>query len=709
MGTFQAKFEQQVLWLAERYDWPAIVRQVTVYGLALIGLALVTANWHPIPDNPNAPDIVWDRIRVVVGIGVWFLAALIDRNTLAPKALKLDLLPRGLTLHGAITMLLGAWLLIRLAYVSAYVELPDYQLQLAYFFSGIALLTIGGIREPLAILRGLYQNIRQHPLEWGLVLSLTGLAFAVRVYRLEGLFPFLYGDEPPFLVATRRVYDGVPQHMADYINSGGQYLSSFLNAGWLYDVSLFWARMPGVVYSTLAIPGVYLLARRLVDWRAGLFAAMFLIGQPVHVHFSRYALNNTYDATLGIFAFLLVWDALQHGGLWKWTLAGCLLGMVFYFYVGGLLWYVLFAVWLLVLLLRQPRSFVKHVGGIALFAISTALVMLPRIAHFDAYNVPVLDYVSTMSAGQGDLLGTLQLPPDVFLYEKLTYGVRAYFDMQDIGTHFQQTGTVAINLEMAFLIFAMGLAFALRRALHPGVMFVLMWLAGVTLFAGGLTVDTPSYARLTMVTVALPLIAGMGLAWFVNMWAVGLPQAKARWLVLPGVILMLFVNVQDIHFITHVHPNHFKREMSPERWISNVLAQQTAALEDDNTRYYWLAAEDRFFNLRYEQIYYFYSGNSVRDFLLDPPTEDWLADLPTDEFDIYVFVGHVDMPFDSRTRPDNDNPIWPVIRAYPDAELTRYPLPESFQVSRWNFSLYSRIYIPKGSEYCSLECRGDSS
>ena len=103
--------------------------------------------------------------------------------------------------------------------------------------------------------------------------------------------------------------------------------------GW----NLVGLRAFSVVLGVVNVLAVYLLARELFNRRVAMVAALALAALPIHIQFSRIALNNIVDPLLGTLTFYFIIRGLnrphQIRGNFAW--AGAMLGLTQYFYEGG--------------------------------------------------------------------------------------------------------------------------------------------------------------------------------------------------------------------------------------------------------------------------------------------------------------------------------------------------------------------------------------
>jgi 4-amino-4-deoxy-L-arabinose transferase-like glycosyltransferase len=194
-------------------------------------------------------------------------------------------------------------------------------------------------------------------LELVLILALTTLAFAVRVYRLPDIPPGLHSDEAANGVDVLDILSG---HNSIFFerNSGREPLYIYLQAvavGLLGTTSLA-LRLTSAIIGALTIPAIYWMVREafandredvhtLALWTAGFAAFAYW-----HLSFSRLGYRAIMLPLLASVTFALFWRAwrqLQDGKRFPLTssvLCGLSLGLSLYTYMAARLLPVLFAV-----------------------------------------------------------------------------------------------------------------------------------------------------------------------------------------------------------------------------------------------------------------------------------------------------------------------------------------------------------------------------
>ncbi|HRQ38191.1 MAG TPA: phospholipid carrier-dependent glycosyltransferase [Chloroflexota bacterium] len=233
------------------------------------------------------------------------------------------------------------------------------------------------------------------PLEKAIIISLTLLAFAARVWQLADFPPGWRDDELiNSLVISQKVLDGDWQlFYPDASGNEGFYF--ILNAPMLalFGANFVGMRLLSVFWGLTAVPLTWLLGRKLFGSWVGLLAAAGLALSFWSLMYSRFALRQIVTPTLLLLAFYFFWRALA-GGKWResdhasritdyrlpitdYGLAGFWLALGFYVYFAGRgvpLILLVFCGYMAVVawpLLRQQW------WGIAVMFVVTAVLVIP--------------------------------------------------------------------------------------------------------------------------------------------------------------------------------------------------------------------------------------------------------------------------------------------------------------------------------------------
>ena len=236
------------------------------------------------------------------------------------------------------------------------------------------------------------------------LLAVLGLALFLRLWGITFGLPYDFTpDEVHEIVRALKLGAG---EYAWTAGKGGLYYFLFVEYGLLYvfywitgqvsnpnDFALLYLENPSAFYIagrvTVAIMGtltcfvIYIIGRRLYDWRTGLAAA--LIGATAHYHglWSHY-INVDIGMTLAVWASILSYISYERNRQLRWLLAaGALAGIAYAFKLPG-------AVVILLLLLAiatrlhqwsRPLQPIKEAGLVILAMLVTTAIIAPENIH----------------------------------------------------------------------------------------------------------------------------------------------------------------------------------------------------------------------------------------------------------------------------------------------------------------------------------------
>ena len=138
-----------------------------------------------------------------------------------------------------------------------------------------------------------------------LVLLWMVFCFLVLTYKLGEIPPY-HADENFYVESSLRMFES-GDYITPYYNEKKRFAKPILyywmvaGSYKIFGVSLSSARLPSVLFGTLSVGLIFLLARRLFDSRVGLFSALILPSIYLHFQISRW---STTDMTLSFFVLL---------------------------------------------------------------------------------------------------------------------------------------------------------------------------------------------------------------------------------------------------------------------------------------------------------------------------------------------------------------------------------------------------------------------
>jgi cellulose synthase (UDP-forming) len=129
-----------------------------------------------------------------------------------------------------------------------------------------------------------------------------------------------------------------------------------------------WAiRMPSVLFGTACIPLLYVVGKRIIGERAAVFAAAIGAASPFWVWHSDEARMYPLLLMLTLAATVLLYNAVDKGGFWRWTAYAITLGITLYSHYFGLLIIPVHLAYLLAYRVgrRKILTWVGLIGGAA--------------------------------------------------------------------------------------------------------------------------------------------------------------------------------------------------------------------------------------------------------------------------------------------------------------------------------------------------------
>jgi hypothetical protein len=416
----------------------------------------------------------------------------------------------------------------------------------------------------------------------GWLIGLTVIALLVRVVALDRLPADLSIDEAELLNMARLVRfnsDTSPFATGWYQHPYGLAVLQAVSVRLLGD-TLTAARLPSAILGALHVPALYLVARRLFTNRVALWSAALLAVLPVHILFSRSALNQPGDTLFTLLAVLACLRAWRSGQPGDYVLLGIALGMAQFFYAAGLFNLLMLLVWIVVVAVRKPLLIYRQADAFLLTAGAFVLVTLPYYGYLLHNGLPLLAradvYITAADAHNGVsvYLNALAASPAKFA-EFVGQAVRdaylAYISVPDRGLY-RLTRLPLLGLA-GVIPFLIGLLIALRRGRDPRyalpALFVLA-LPLVTLLAQ----PVPNYFRYVGVLPFAALLAGIGVCAMIDV----LQPTRRVWIIgLAALVLALDWGAHGL--LARCEP--IPREVLPQV-IYNAIGREIAAEPPDH-------------------------------------------------------------------------------------------------------------------------------
>jgi hypothetical protein len=269
--------------------------------------------------------------------------------------------------------------------------------------------TSSGYRGSAQMLRNGLSFFWSHP--GYIVLALVTFAFITRILRLGEVPAGLHLDEvsavyKPFLYEKGILLDFTARNVLSHFLAGSFFIYE------LAGPSSFFVRLPGVVFGTLLVFVVYLLAKEMFSSRVGLLAAVLVSIAPWAIHFSRTLSFSAAYALLFTAAMLFLYKGMNSNEKNKkfiWFCCGSLtLGLAANIFASSFVFVPLFVIGFLLIHFRKKYFNIHQVTlrKIVWPAIYTAIFLMPYsfiLADFliqDEDAERIVSY-STVATSQG--------------------------------------------------------------------------------------------------------------------------------------------------------------------------------------------------------------------------------------------------------------------------------------------------------------------
>jgi len=427
-------------------------------------------------------------------------------------------------------------------------------------------LTVAGLipqRNAAAWWRMVVSSMREEWRTWLMVAALFAAGLVVRTVRLGSIPDIMAGDEAQFGYESVSLNDrlhwmynpfqlGIWHHprtvhtlMIVFIKLMGQTVAA--------------ARMPWAILGALTVPAVYLMGRRMFDGRIGLIAAAFMATFPLHVQFSRTAMDMTGDPLFIALTLAFLTRALRDGDEMEAALAGLCLGLSQYFYFAGRIAAPLMIAYVGLYALHGPRALWKRAKALAITGVVAGVVVLPNLyamySDRERSYSPRLDQVSIWSTGNMEVAAREDRLKDYWI-DQIQESFLAYVHFHDESDVYGRYNPVLGWY--AGVPFIIGLVVVLRRWRDPRYLILALWAAGAAFLGGTLLIDPPHYPRYVTVTPGLAVLVGLGIV------AAGITLAD-----LADLALRLLSRVTSV-----------KRLTATRRWLLPVVLGLLLALAD---------------------------------------------------------------------------------------------------------------------------------
>jgi 4-amino-4-deoxy-L-arabinose transferase-like glycosyltransferase len=596
----------------------------TIGGLLLLGVAL--------------GDSLFDRLPRRLAARVAPL-----RRWLDPRSSRGPLYLAGLVAALDAALIAGDDLILRL---------PALSLGFWLFGIVIVLVAASAITRPSSRLR------RWELLGLALIVAVAGAARLIRLGEIPWL---LTGDEASFGLSARELLDGV--------------WTNPFRVAWYSFPSLFYAlpaasirllgqtiealRLPAAIAGILTVAALYLYARAAFGRTLAIFSAAYLALFHFHIHFSRIALNNIWDALFLTVFSLLLWRAWteERPSLFAW--AGVTAGLSQYFYTSARMLVLLVPLWMALAWWSDRAKFRRIAANWLVLLAAATVVVLPLAFYFarhpDEFTAPMVR-VSILGPWLTREVASTGLPAWRILLDRLGESAAA-FTITPL-RHWYVTDHPML-LPLPASLFLIGLVLALSRARDLRYAWILMWVAaGVAV--GALSESTPAAQRYIFLAPPIALLVALPLAELATRAPLPTPRHRAVLTAGCGAVILL-AGALDLRFYFHDYtPSRRFSDINTE--VAQNLAQFLIAEDLAGGTQVFFSGQPRMGYASIETLPYLVPKDTFTDVLQPltaPPT--WTVQRPA----VFVFL------------PENLGDLAWVQAAYPGGETIVRPSAEA--------------------------------
>ena len=400
------------------------------------------------------------------------------------------------------------------------------------------------------------ESLDDFPITWSdiyFTAFLFGAALFVRGLATE-LIPFTFsGDEGSAALTAAQFADGSANNL--------------FSVGWFEFPSLYFAlqglgiglfghtvpavRLVAAMGGALTIVAVYWLARVTFDVTMARIASLILLASHYHVHMSRIALNNIWDALFAALTVAGLWYGWKSGRHLGFIFAGLCLGLGQYFYVTMRIMPIVFLVWAICAFFFQRAQFQRRLPGLILTAYLALVTVLPLglyyANHTDQLNARS-NFVTIFGRWMENETATTGLNSAQIVAVQFSKAARGLVNEP---LRMQYNPGAPLLLGVAATLFVIGFLWAVYDFDLRYLLLLLPILA--TLIVLTISQDTPASQRFILaipfvvIFVALPV--GLLTDWLRKLW----PQHRQLAL-LPAILLLAWIMVSESgYYFTEVY------------------------------------------------------------------------------------------------------------------------------------------------------------
>ncbi|MBN1430960.1 MAG: glycosyltransferase family 39 protein [Anaerolineae bacterium] len=402
------------------------------------------------------------------------------------------------------------------------------------------------------------------------------VAAFLRLWQISDLPPGLYSDESFNLLKAQEIAQGHSWPVFITGNNGIEPMVFYLTAlaikavgyvHWAGRLAMAWAGMIGIAATIRCGKEMF------PGQKTGMLAGAVLAALFWHVDFSRYGVEPVLASVLAACSMATFWHADRTDRHWAYGVAGICFGLGLYTYRGFRVFLVIpMGVFIVLWLTRRiaspsNRRFLLSksglMGGVALFVFAPLGVFF--LQHPEWFSVRVQQTMLPLKAELGAISTLLS---------NAWVTIGGLFWKGDPNWRHNFSGRPALDIFQA-VFFIAGLGVMARQWAKPQSWALWLWLFG-GLLPSILTIESPHFGRMIIVTPALALVAALGM----EMTRQLSPRQTGKWLVGIAACLSISLTTWSYFVLWANRPEVFEMFEERQGWAAQALksAPQDASL-----------------------------------------------------------------------------------------------------------------------------------
>jgi 4-amino-4-deoxy-L-arabinose transferase-like glycosyltransferase len=471
-------------------------------------------------------------------------------------------------------------------------------------------------------------------------LLLVGLivlvAMSARLYELGNIPQVMENDEG--IVGTKAVAVLNSELKSMFQTYGGYGTLDFFGMALSVDLlgkSKLAVRLPSALAGILTVPMLALLAYRLFGTKVALVSAALLAISHFHIHFSRVSPTAaSLDPLLSTLSLYLVYRGLRTRQRSYWALAGLVMGVALYFYVGARIIPVIAAVFIVLLIVVDRRLLRGNFGGMLALAgaygIAAAPMGLWAVQHPDVFNVRLNQVGIVQTGWLAHEVATRGLPVWRILAEQFANSM-LIFNFHPARWFYD--ATVPMLGPLTGALFVLGLAYSITRLGDSRFLLLNTWFWVALVTGQFLMIDPAPNAYRTMILLpAVLIMAAVALVKLVDA-AVAWANHRERLAPIVLVVILGLAAAWNVRYYFAVWAPSY-RYSDPNSRLASLIGEYLGELHGNYRAY--IVGAPRFRGQGWSALDYLRDGTPLTD--VEGSLQDTVRSVNPGQNAVFIFV-----------------------------------------------------------------------